>query len=46
MTPMQWYSIEKYRSGTIKEALRSRDLGFGVEGHRHGVTVDGAEADK
>jgi len=46
MTLMQLCSVEKYRPSTIVEALRSGDSGFGVEGHRHGMIKDEAQADK
>ena len=34
---------EKYKRGTMAEALRSEDTGCGVEDYRHGVIGDGAQ---
>lgn len=42
MTPTQWCSAQKYRPGTIAEALRSRSIEWSTEEFRHGVIRDGA----
>lgn len=45
MTLTQGCSVQKYRSGTIAEALRSGSTGWSIEECRQGMIRDGAQAD-